>query len=210
MKFLLLILLTIKLPQPQIKGKTSIEEAIYNRRSIRSYAQEALSLAEVSQLLWACSGVTCDGITGATHAYPSAGACDPLEIYLVVGNVTGLEPGVYHYLWREHSLELKVPGDKRGELTKVSYFQQYIKEAPVNIVFTAIFERTTGRYGKRGQERYICMDLGHAGQNVYLQAESLGLGTVALGAFDDEGVKEVLNLPGEEVPLYIMPVGRKK
>jgi SagB-type dehydrogenase family enzyme len=199
----------IKLPKPQLKGKISIEEAIYNRRSIRSYKKEPLTLNEVSQLLWASGGVTCDGITGATRAYPSAGASYPLEIYLVVGNVTGLEPGVYRYLWKEHSLELKIPGDKRTQLTSASWFQGMIKNAPVSIVFTAIYGRTTGRYGKRG-ENYVCMDLGHAGQNVHLQAESLGLGTVVIGAFQDDSVKGVLNLPKNEVPLYIMPVGRKE
>lgn len=198
----------IKLPKPQLKGKLSVEEAIYNRRSIRTYKDEPLTLAEVGQLLWASGGVVCDGVTGATRAYPSAGASYPFEIYLVVGNVNGLEPGVYRYLWNQHGLELKISGDKRKDLCGASWFQQMIKNAPVSIVFTAIYERTTGRYGKRG-ENYVCMDLGHAGQNVHLQAESLGLGTVVIGAFQDENVKKVLNLPGKEVPLYIMPVGKK-
>lgn len=200
----------IKLPNPKLKGKISIEEAIYNRRSVRNYTPDPLSLSEVGQLLWASGGVTCDGITGATRASPSAGACNPLEIYLVVGNVKDLKPGIYHYIWQEHSLKLKISGDKRTELAKAGWFQQFIKNAPINIVFTAIFQRTTSRYGKRGQERYVCTDLGHAGQNVYLQAESLGLGTVAIGAFQDDSVSEVLNLTKEEVPLYIMPIGRKE
>lgn len=200
---------TVKLPKPQLRGKLSVEEAIYNRRSIRDYKKEPLTLAEVSQLLWASGGATCDGITGATRSYPSAGASYPLEIYLVVGEVTGLEPGVYHYLWKEHSVELKLPGDKRAQLASASWFQQMIKNAPISIVFTGIYEKTMGRYGERG-ERYIYMDLGHAGQNVYLVAESLDLGTVAIGAFQDEGVKKVLGLSEAETPLYIMPVGRKK
>lgn len=212
MKFLFIIILLagiIQLPKPQLKGKISVEEAIYNRRSIRNYASAPLTLEEVSQLLWASGGATCDGVTGATRAYPSAGANYPLEIYLVVGNVTELEPGVYHYLWKEHGIELKNSGDKRAQLSGASWFQQMIKNAPISIVFTAIYERTTGRYGKRG-ENYVCMDLGHAGQNVHLQAESLGLGTVVIGAFGDDSVKEILGLSKDEVPLYIMPVGRKE
>lgn len=200
---------TIKLPEPKLKGKISIEEAINSRRSIRSYSQEPLSLLEVSQLLWAGGGVICDGITGASRAYPSAGACYPLEIYLVAGNVKGLEPGIYHYLWKEHRLELKISGDKRKELANAACSQGMVKNAAVCIVFTAKYNRSTGRYGDRGK-RYVSMDMGHAGQNIYLQAESLGLGTVAVGAFEDDSVSKVLNLPKDEDPLYIMPIGRKQ
>lgn len=199
----------ITLPKPQIKGNVSVEEAIYRRRSIRRYGRGALTLTEASQLLWSAGGTTCDGITGATRAYPSAGACYPLEIYLVAGNVKGLEPGIYRYLWNKHSLELMLPGDKRSALANAAWSQQMIKNAPASIVLTAIYPRSTGRYGKRG-ERYVPMDIGHAGQNVSLQAESLGLGTVIIGAFQDDSVKKVLELPKEEEPLYIIPVGRKE
>lgn len=197
----------IRLPQSRYKGDISVEEAIFKRRSIRSYKDSPLSLEEVSQLLWSAGGKTIDGITGATRAYPSAGGIYPLEIYLVVGNVSGVSPGIYHYSWHDHSLNLKREGDFRRELTGVCWGQRMVLEAPASLVFTAIYSRTTQRYGKRGQTRYVPMDVGGAGQNVHLQAESLDLGTVIIGAFSDTAVKEILELKAEE-PLYIMPVGR--
>lgn len=199
----------VKLPSPKYKSDTSAEEAIFKRRSIRRYKDEALGLQEVSQLLWAAGGKTIDGVTGATRAYPSAGGIYPLEIYLVVGNVKGVSPGAYHYSWHDHTLSLRKEGDLRQELTAASLNQRMVLEAPVSLVFAAVYSRTTLRYGKRGELRYVPMDVGGAGQNVHLQAESLGLGTVIIGAFSDRAVKKVLELKDEE-PLYLMPVGRPR
>lgn len=195
------------LPEPETRGDVSVEEAILKRRSTRSYEQGALTLREASQLLWAAVGKTVDGISGPTRAYPSAGAYHPLEAYLVVGDVEGLSSGVYRYNWRDHSLTLVIEGDVRNDLTDAALRQAMIKDAPASIVFTAVFSRTTLRYGQRGEVRYVPMDAGAAFQNVHLQAQALGLGTVIIGAFSDEGVKEVLNLE-DEIPLGIMPVGR--
>lgn len=198
---------SIKLPEPKYKGKVSVEEAIFKRRSIRSYKDEPLTLQEVSQLLWAAGGKTIDGITGATRAYPSAGGIYPLEIYLIVGKVKGLTAGIYHYQWRDHSLVLIREGDVRQQLMKAALGQRMVARAPIDLVFTAVYKRTTGRYGRRGEVRYVPMDVGGAGENVHLQAAALGLGTVIIGAFEDEVVKEILGVEGEE-PLSIMPVGR--
>jgi SagB-type dehydrogenase family enzyme len=186
----------IELPSPKHKGQVSVEEAIFNRRSIRRYKDGPLTLEEVSQLLWAAGGKTVDGVTGATRAYPSAGGIYPLEIYLIAGDVEGLTSGIYHYQWRDHSVALM---EALG--------QGMVARAPMSLVFTAVYKRTTARYGRRGEARYVPMDMGGAGQNVHLQAEALGLGTVIIGAFNDEEVKKVLGIQDEE-PLYIMPVGR--
>ena len=199
---------TIKLPSPKYKGLISVEEEIFNRKSIRYYKELPLTIKEVSQLLWAAGGVTGDGLTGATRAYPSAGACYPLRIYLVTGSTKKLEPGIYRYVYSNHSLKLLKKGDYRKELTEASHGQRMILNAPISIIFTAEFSRTIARYGKRGKERYVSMDLGHAGQNVHLQAEALGLGTVVVGAFNDIKVKKLLEL-ADEKPLYIMPVGKR-
>lgn len=196
-----------RLPDPRLESQVSVEEAIFKRRSIRRYRDEPLTVEEVSQLLWAAGGKTIDGITGATRAYPSAGAAYPLEIYLIAGDVRGLAAGLYQYRWEEHSVVLLRKGDVRNSLTKAAFGQGMVSAAPASLVFTAVYERTTGRYGQRGEERYVPMDMGGAGQNVYLQAEALGLGTVIIGAFQDDAVKEVLDVR-DEVPLYIMPVGR--
>jgi len=195
------------LPEPKIKGDVSVEEAIFKRRSTRRYKQGSLTLHEVSQLLWASVGKTVDGVTGPTRAYPSAGASHPLEAYLVVGDVEGLSSGVYRYNWQDHSLSLVIEGDVRDDLTDAALRQSMIRDAPASIVFTAILARTTSRYGPRGEVRYVPMDAGAAFQNVHLQAQALGLGTVIIGAFSDESVIDVLNLENE-VPLGIMPVGR--
>jgi len=196
-----------RLPDPRLHSEISVEEAIFRRRSIRRYRDEPLTLEEVSQLLWAACGKTIDGITGATRAYPSAGGLYPLEIYVVAGNVQGLHAGIYHFGWAEHSIKLLRAGDARQELTRAAFGQRMVAQAPLSLVFTAVYERTTRRYGQRGEDRYVPMDVGGAGQNVHLQAEALGLGTVIIGAFQDGAVKEVLDLRDEE-PLYIMPVGR--
>jgi SagB-type dehydrogenase family enzyme len=194
----------IKLPAPDYRGNTSVEEALSKRRSVRFYSGEDLSIEEVSQLLWAAQGITGPGRTA-----PSAGALYPLELYLVVGDVDGLDKGVYQYRPVEHELEKAVTGDLRVELSKaaVGQNQEHVRDAAVDLVFTAVYERTTGKYGERGI-RYVHMEAGHAAQNVYLQAVSLELGTVVIGAFIDDKVKELVNAEEQEEPLYIMPVGR--
>ena len=198
---------TMKLPKPELEGTVSVEEALQGRRSVRRYKDDPLTLAEVSQLLWAAQGIT-DEARGYRTA-PSAGALYPLEVTLVVGTVTGLDPGVYKYDPREHELEKLDDGDKRAALADAALGQGSVRTGAVDIVFTAIYERVTGKYRERGV-RYTHMEAGHAAQNVYLQAESLGLGTVVIGAFDDDAVAKVVGTTDDrERPLYIMPVGRK-
>lgn len=199
---------TVSLPTPQYKGDISLEEAIYRRKSERTYADEPLALEEISQILWAAAGKVVDGVTGPTRAYPSAGGIYPLDVYLVAGKIQGLKAGIYIYNWRQHSIDLIVEGDKRQELTNAALGQRMINQAPASLVFTADYPSTTSRYGSRGKTRYVPMDAGGASQNVYLQAAALNLNTVAIGAFRDTAVKQVLGGIKEE-PLYIMPVGRK-
>jgi SagB-type dehydrogenase family enzyme len=196
----------VPLPSPALKGKLSVEEALARRRSVREYRKDALSLAEASQLLWAAQGVT-ERREGFRTA-PSAGATYPLEVYLVAGNVSGLAPGLYRYDPGRHCLIRAIAEDIRSKLSEAALGQPWVRQAPATIAIAAVYARTASRYGSRAR-RYIDMEVGHAGQSIYLQAESLGLGTVAVGAFDDGGVKRVLGLPKEEEPLYLMPVGKK-
>lgn len=203
----------IRLPRPRVEEPAKpINVVLLERRSRRSYRREPLTLEEVSLLLWAGYGVT--GPEGLKTC-PSAGATYPLELYLVVGRrgvVAGddyLREGVYHYLPDEHALELVVEGDVRGRLQAASLNQEWVGEAPVSIVIAAVFERTTMHYGERGY-RYVYMEAGHCSQNIYLEATALGLGTVAVGAFYDDDVAAILNLPPRTHPLYIMPVGRPR
>jgi SagB-type dehydrogenase family enzyme len=190
----------IMLPRPKEKGLTSIEETLNQRRSIRDYQRGSLSLEQISQLLWAGSGRNLYQRTA-----PSAGATYPLETYLVVGEVEGLEPGVYHYSYSKRSLEMTKEQDVRKKLSQSALGQTMIEKAQVSIIIAANYKRTTGRYGQRGL-RYAHMEVGHVGQNVSLQAISLNLGSVMIGAFRDKEVQEVLGI--EEEPLYIIPVGK--
>ena len=197
---------TIKLPEPQQDSNTSIEEALLKRRSVRRYKDGPLTLAEVSQLLWAAQGITNpEGLRTA----PSAGALYPLEIYVVAGNVNGLPDGVYSYKPYKHELLKVISGDKRNELCNAALGQTSVRNAAAVIVFSAFYERTTMKYGDRGI-KYVHIETGHAAQNVFLQAVALTLGTVVIGAFYDDAIKEVLKMSDNEQPLYIMPVGRMK
>ena len=194
----------IKLPSPRYNSGVSIEQALLKRRSVRKYKAEPLTIAEVSQLLWSAQGIT---NPNGFRTAPSAGALYPLEVYLVVGEVKGLSQGIYKYLPKQHELLKIKDGDVRRELAIAALGQSWVKDAAIDIVFAAVYERVTRKYGKRGI-RYVHMEVGHAAQNIYLQAVSLKLGTVVVGAFEDEKVKEILNMSENEQPLYIMPIGK--
>ncbi len=196
----------INLSEPNIDSNVSVEQALSLRRSIRDYKREPLALAEVSQLVWAAQGIT--NPERGFRTAPSAGALYPLELYVVAGNVSNLVPGVYKYNPLEHRLERVAAGDKRNELCAAALSQSAVKEGAMAIVFSGVYERTTKKYGERGI-RYVHMEAGHAAQNVYLQAVSLHLGTAVIGAFEDQKVKELLDMPDNEHPLYIMPIGKK-
>lgn len=195
----------ISLPEPQYDSDVSVEQSLLNRRSIRSYTGEPLTLQEVSQLLWAAQGIT---DPRGFRTAPSAGALYPLELYLVVGDVEDLASGVYRYEPDGHQLVKTMDGDRRVELASAALEQSCVKEGAVAFVFTGVYERTTVKYGDRGI-RYVHIELGHAAQNLCLQATAIGLGAVTIGAFSDEQVTKLLNLPGDEQPLYIIPIGKK-
>jgi SagB-type dehydrogenase family enzyme len=195
---------TISLPAPRQESDFSLERALRERRSVREFGKAALTPEEVSQLLWAAQGVTSrDGLRTA----PSAGALYPLELYLVVGAVRDLDPGVYKYVPAGHKLMKVMTGDLRRPLAAAALGQDSVADAAAVLVFTAVEQRTTRKYGSRGA-RYVHIETGHAAQNVFLEATALGLAAVVVGAFDDEKVGEVLNLPQGETPLYLMPLGR--
>jgi len=186
----------------------SVEEAIARRRSVRRYARESLSLSQLSQVLWAAQGLTGGG---RFRAAPSAGATYPLEVFVIIGkgSVEGVDEGVYHYNVKEHSLEPHKGGDLREELSIAALDQEFIAQAPVDIVICAVYERTWRRYGRRA-ERYVPMEVGHVGENIHLQAVALGLATVMVGAFEDEQVRKLMDLADEVRPLYIIPLGKPR
>jgi len=195
----------IILPEPRCDSDVSVEEALLKRRSVRNYTDDALTLQELAQLLWAAQGIT---DPSGKRTAPSAGALYPLEVYVVVGGVENVAKGVYRYRPHQHELVRVLEGEQREALARAALSQQCVADGTIDIVITGVYDRTTGKYGDRGV-RYVHMEAGHAAQNIYLQTVAMNLGMVVIGAFYDDQVKEVLNLPENEEPLYIMPVGRK-
>ena len=187
---------SIPLPKPSLDGKVSVEKAIRERRTIRDFKDRLLSLNHLSQLLWAA---------------PSAGALFPLDIYVIVGEkgVKGMEAGVYHYLPRTHEILPIAKGDLRKEVASASLQQMWMAQAPIIFIITAEYKRNAWKYGERGI-RYALIEVGHVGQNLFLQAEALGLGAGIVGAFNDLEVSKMAGLPPKHEPLLIMPVGYKK
>lgn len=198
--------INVKLPGPDVSDGMSLNEALVKRRSERNISNESITLMEISNLLWAANGITGPGMR---KTVPSAGALYPLRYYLAAGAVEGLKAGMYKHLPGLHELENVFEGDVRKGLSVAAHDQEFITFAPASILITALYVQTTARYGGRGI-RYVDMEVGHAGQNVYLMATVLGLGTVAVAAFDDDAVSEVMKLSEGETPLYIMPTGRLK
>lgn len=190
----------IQLPQPITKGIISLEEAIAKRRSQRSFSKKELTLYQISQLLWAAQGITERRGGHSLRNAPSAGALYPMEIYALT------KDGVYHYLPERHALEVLSEGDLRGDLCNASLGQSSVSDAPLDIVICAVYDKVTFKYGERGK-RYADIETGHIAQNIHLQAVALGLVSVPIGAFSDEEVKSILNLPADHAPLYIIPVG---
>lgn len=187
----------IQLPAPSHKGNISLEETIYKRRSQRRFTKTELTEKEVSQLLWAAGGIT---YGRRLRASPSAGALYPMEIYLLS------KDGLFHYLPQGHKLELWLEGDSRRALAVSAFFQNAVADAPVDILICVVYQRITKKYGERGI-RYAHIEAGHIAQNIHLQAQALGLGSVPIGAFSDAEVKKNLKLPADNQPLYIIPVG---
>ena len=196
----------IKLPKPDYQGMI-LEEAIKKRRSVRSYSKKALTLSHVSQLLFAAQGITGNHFGHDVRTAPSAGALYPIEVYLVVNNIEELSRGIYHYNVKKHALELLKEGDFRKEITNAGLGQDMLGEANLTFVLSAVFERTRRKYGDRSL-RYIFMEAGHISQNISLQAVSLGLGSVCVGAFYDELVNSLVGLDGSrESAIYLQAVG---
>ena len=196
----------VALPTPKRTGSVPVESVLGTRRSLREFAASALSLAELSQLLWAAQGLTApDGRRTA----PSAGALYPLELSVVVGEVTGLSAGVYRYEPAHHRLIPVVTGDRRRALAAAAVGQDWMRGAPAAFVIAAVFSRTERKYGERGPQ-YVHFEAGCAAENLALQATALGLGTVVVGAFEDGEVAAVAALDKRERPLAILPVGRPR
>jgi SagB-type dehydrogenase family enzyme len=196
----------MKLPQPRGAGAVSVEQAIGQRRTVRAFSSRTLNENQLSQLLWAAQGVT--GRGGFKRAAPSAGALYPMDVYAVTGmeSVDRVAAGVYHFDPENHALSLVKPQDARAAVARACLSQMWMAEAPLHVVITAEYRRITGKYGNRGI-RYAMIESGHIAQNIFLQAEALGLRAGIVGAYHDEKLVEIMNLPRKHEPLLIMPIG---
>lgn len=193
----------LSLPRIEPVPGLSLEQLLARRRSIRAYTAQPLTLAQVAGLLWAA-----EGITAPPHmrTAPSAGALYPLQLFLVAGDVSGLAPGIYRHLPDQCAIDLLAEGDHRRDLAAAAPGQSWLAEAPLTLVFTARYARTTWKYHQRGI-RYVHIEVGHAAQNALLMAVALNLGAAVVGAFNDERVAGVVGLNEESTPLYLLPVG---
>jgi SagB-type dehydrogenase family enzyme len=197
--------MVIELPSPSYTGTITIEEALNKRRSIRDYSEKPFTISEISQVLWAAQGITEESY--GLRTAPSAGALYPLEIYIAASNVKDLSMGLYKYKPQNHTLKKISEGDKSTTISNAALQQDAIENSAAIVIVTAVYERTAVKYGSR-TERYVHIEVGAVGQNIYLQSLSLGLGTVMIGAFKDDALKKVLALPKNENPLAIMPLGK--
>ncbi len=193
----------LDLPAPLENSGMGLEEALRNRRSVRSYSEDPITIQQLSQLLWAAQGITTER---GFRTAPSAGATFPLEIFVAVNQMNELSTGLYHYLPHENKLTFLRSEDLSMPLYQACLSQSMLLDASVTIIFAAFTERTTSRYGERGM-RFIHNEVGHASQNVHLQAAALDLGTVVIGAYRDEEVENILQLDGSPRVLYLMPIG---
>ena len=197
----------IKLPAPATKGTVSVEEALQNRRSTRSFANRSLDLAQISQLLWAADGV--NNPQGKRTA-PAARAAYAVDLYLVVGErgVTKLAPGIYRYLVADNALEPVAQGELGPAVVKACNSQAWMAEAPVMVVITGDYARCAVKNADKAQ-MYTHMESGFVAENLFLQVGALGLGAGIVGGFNDKGVTQAVKLPQNHVPLLVMPVGYK-
>lgn len=183
-------------------GAEALGGLLCGRESIRLFGSRPATLEEASALLWAACGLVPDG----RRTVPSAGALYPLEVYLVAGAVDGIDPALYRYLPLDGALEPLAEGDLRSALSEACLGQPWVASAPASVVICARTSVTAARYGGRAA-RYATLEAGHSSQNVYLMCEALGLGTVAVGAFDDSLAAGVLMLDSGVEVLYVMPFG---
>jgi SagB-type dehydrogenase family enzyme len=198
---------SIALPAPEPAVTSSVDLALRQRRSIRSYSDRPLNIEQLSYLLWASTGIQRRERNFEFRTAPSAGALYPIETYIIVNNVQNVPQGLYHYSIKQHTLEELQTGDIRQAITSAAMGQRICSQAAVVFIWTAVFQRTKWRYQDRAY-RYIYLDAGHIAQNLALSATSLGLGSCQIGALFDEEVNEILDVDGiEESTIYMTVAG---
>jgi len=199
----------VGLPEPRLVDRRPTAETIAERRSTRSYSATPMSTDELSRVLFLTTGISADRWGNARRTAPSSGALYPIELYAVIHNVEGIEPGVYHYAMREHALEVVRAGDHRARVVEQGIHQEFLGECAVVLLLTQVLQRMRPKYQDRSY-RYGLLEAGHIGENGYLAATSAGLGACGVGAFMDDAINEMLGIDGiEEAALYMLAVGHR-
>jgi SagB-type dehydrogenase family enzyme len=197
----------ISIPSLSQQAGNPIWETIAKRRSIRDFSHRSITFEAFSRLIWATQGITARTREFEFRATPSAGALYPIETYAVVNRVDGISPGIYHYSVKESQLMLIREGSFGRELSQAALGQEMLGEAACVFVWTAMVERSKWKYRERAY-RYIYMDAGHIGQNLYLTATGLDLGCCTVGAFFDDEIDRLIGIDGEEeISVYLGAVG---
>ncbi|MBU0497278.1 MAG: SagB/ThcOx family dehydrogenase [Candidatus Thermoplasmatota archaeon] len=200
----------IHLPEPTHPKTPSLFTILQARKSVRNYLDESISKTQISQLLWATTGIRRIELGLAYRTAPSAGALYPIETYLVVNNVTGVSQGIYHYSIQQHQLEELRVGDFRNDITQAALDQNMCATASVIFVWTGVFSRSKWKYGQRAY-RYVYLDCGHIAENLALTATGLGLGTCQIAALYDDEINQLLDIDGvTESVIYLSVVGHGK
>ncbi len=198
----------VELPPPVFNKPCSVWDALRTRRSVREFTDAPISSGQLSLLVWAAQGVTARLQGYGLRTAPSAGALYPLELYLAVHNVSGIDPGLYHYAVETHQLEGLAKGDLRLKAGRAALDQEIAYAANAVFVWTAVFERCKWKYKQRAY-RYIYLDAGHSAQNVALAAVALGLGSCQIAAIYDDEANEMLGVDGvTESTIYMTAVGK--
>ena len=199
----------VNLPKPQFDENIKFWNVVVNRQSSRKFKNESLNLMDLSLLLFGMTGITRIAPQIEYRTVPSAGGLYPIETYPIVNNIDNLEKGIYHYNIPEHSLELLNLGDYRQDVARGCLDQSIAYNSAVNFIWTAVIERSKWKYLQRCY-RYIYLDAGHIGQNLYLTAEALGLGACTIGAIYDDELNNLLNIDGiDETAIYVGVVGKR-
>lgn len=200
----------IALPPPDDRPGLALETVIQQRRSVRHFIDEPLTLAELSRLLSCTGGINAERFGVKLRAAPSAGALYPIETYLAIHRVAEIRPGVYHYNVADHALSLLRDADVRRETVRQGLMQEFLGTCSAVVYFTIILQRLRWRYQERAY-RYALLEAGHLAQNLYLAATSLGMGVCAVGAFLDGDVNAMLGVDGEqEAAVYMLAIGKMR
>lgn len=200
----------IALDTPRLKGGASLWAVIKERQSVRLFGQQPIAAMELSRILWASQGVTHRSGEYAFRAAPSAGALYPVETYLAVHRVDGIEPGIYHYAVLDHELEQLETGDSALLTARAALDQRVALEAAVVLIWTGVFGRAKWKYRQRAY-RYVYLDAGHIAENAALSAVGLGLGSCQIAAIYDDEANALLGVDGEhESVIYMTAIGHPR